>query len=981
MKIKFCGAARSVTGSCHMMEFGEKKILVDCGMRQGADKKTELGEDEFPFVPAEIDAVLLTHAHIDHSGLLPLLVKRGFGGRILATRATAELAGVMLPDSGHIQEQEAEYQNRKNLRAGKPPVQPLYGVQDAIDTLKAFRPVSYNEIAEIVPGLRARFVDAGHLLGSAAIEVWATEGKKTIKLVFSGDIGRDNRPILQDPQPIDGADYVLMEGTYGDRDHEVSAAADKEEELASLLREGMARGGNIVIPSFAIGRTQELLYYIKKLLLRNAVPGLEKIPVYVDSPLGISATQVYERNAADYYDDEALEIAKTGSPFDFPSLRVSQTADESRMINFQPGCNIIISSSGMCDAGRIRHHLKHNLYRTDSTVIFTGYQANGTLGRLLVDGAPKVKLFGEDIKVNAAIRKAEGFSGHAGKSELIEWLDAIGEKGEKPRRVFLIHGEEETLLNFAATLEGRGYAIAVPALLSEIEFAYESEEAPPEISAPAPEPPDTFTPRALSALAKQWKLNGVLSVRKDGRPLYETAYGFADMEKKPLNSLHTRFALGKITALYTAALALLLTKQKTISLEDSLALYVPEYARAKEATLGELLLLKKFVPDYMQEALMGRVEARIREEKLAQAEALKLRFDAATADIGDEAFLEILNGLGALKGEEEETGARSNYRLVGMALARAAKKPLAELMRERIFIPLGLDETALGGAAEASYAELAGGRSIPLGSPRNAAGDAGVVSSIIDLMRFLEALRTGALLGRSLTKKFFSAPDGGSACGWERNYGWYSAFAGFENSRGAVYVSLKHGVSFAVLANAPSIDLAAPPSPDESGAYTLPQRLRRELDATYLACENPKLVPVNESNFTEAMRLKVTPEQENYVAGNAYSLAQAYAMRTVARPYVVAQDGIPVGFVMLFVERKKDMFEIWRFMIDARFQNRGFGEAALALAIEELKRLGAKKAMLSVVPANEEAVRLYERAGFRFTGKADFDEVIMELAL
>ncbi|HWQ59095.1 MAG TPA: MBL fold metallo-hydrolase, partial [Clostridia bacterium] len=253
MKLKFCGAAQCVTGSCHMMQFAGKQILVDCGMRQGADAKTEFGEGEFPFSPAEIDAVLLTHAHIDHSGLIPLLVKRGFAGKIIATRATAELAGIMLPDSGHIQEQEAEYQNRKNLRAGKPQVQPLYTAEDAVDCLKAFRSVTYNDIVEIVPGMRARFVDAGHLLGSAAIEVWANEAGKTLKIVFSGDVGRDNRPILQDPQPIDGADYLLMEGTYGDRDHEVREAEDKEEELANLLREGMTRGGNIVIPSFAIG--------------------------------------------------------------------------------------------------------------------------------------------------------------------------------------------------------------------------------------------------------------------------------------------------------------------------------------------------------------------------------------------------------------------------------------------------------------------------------------------------------------------------------------------------------------------------------------------------------------------------------------------------------------------------------------------------------------------------------------------------------
>lgn len=977
MIIKFCGAARSVTGSCHMMEFGEKKILVDCGMRQGTDKKTELGEGEFPFVPAEIDMVLLTHAHIDHSGLLPLLIKRGFTGKILATHATAELAGIMLPDSGHIQEQEAEYQSRKNLRAGKPEVAPLYDVQDALDTLRAFRPVSYNEIVEVVPDMRARFVDAGHLLGSAAIEVWATEGGKTLKIVFSGDIGRNNRPILQDPQPIDEADYVLMEGTYGDRDHEVSEAADKEAELAALLREGMARGGNIVIPSFAIGRTQELLYYIKKLLVHNAVPGLERIPVYVDSPLGISATQVYERSAQGYYDEEALEMAKSGSPFDFPSLRVSQTAQESKQINFQPGCNIIISSSGMCDAGRILHHLKHNLYRSDSTVIFTGYQAGGTLGRLLLDGAAKVKLFGEEIKVNAAIKKAEGFSGHAGKSELIDWL---GEISPKPRRVFLIHGEAETLESFSHTLTDLGYTTAIPAFLSQVQLTYEGEEELPALTPEAPESADTFAPRALSAIIRQWKLNGAISIRKDDRPILETAYGFANMQDKPLNSLHTRFALGEITALFTASLAFILAREGTLSLNDALSLYVPEYAHAKGISLGELLFMERIAPDYIENAFLGRAEARIREEKLSAAEAQKARFAAAGQRIADAAFIEILNALPE-PGAAEEQGAHSNFRLLGMALERAAGMPLSALMRRWIFAPLAMEETELGGLVEADYSEIIKGRSVSLGQPEGDGGDAGATGSAFDLIRFLEAIRTGALLGEADTQRFFDAREGKSACGLKRNYGWYSAFAGFEGWRSAVYVSPKRGVSFAVLVNAPAADPAGLPEVDETGAHTLAQRLRRELDAIYLVCDKPMLEPVDEANFSEALRLRVAPAQEHFVADNAYSLAQAYAMRDMALPYVVVQDDVPVGFVMLYINQAKGEYGIWRFMVDARFQNKGFGAAALALALAKLQALGAKTACLSVVPGNEAAVRLYEDAGFRFTGKVEADEAYMELTL
>ncbi len=465
MKIRFCGAARSVTGSCHMLSANGKNILVDCGMRQGADKKTELGEDKFPFNPAEIDAVLLTHAHIDHAGLIPLLVKQGFKGSIIATEATTQLSGIMLPDSGHIQEQEAEYQTRKNLRAGRAPAEPLYTVRDAQDALKQFAPISYGETVPVVQGITARFNDIGHLLGSSAIEIWVEEDGKTSKIVFSGDIGREERPIICDPQQVIGADYLVIEGTYGDRNHQESTAEAKEAHLISVLKMGIARGGNIVIPSFAVGRTQELLYYIKRLLMKNAVPGLENVPVYIDSPLGINATKIYEKCAEGYYDEEAREMAKSGSPFDFPNLRVAVTADESKLINAQSGCNIIISSSGMCDAGRIRHHLKHNLYRADSTIVFAGYQAEGTLGRILLDGVKKVRLFGEDVRVNAAIERIEGFSGHAGRDELIEWIEGIG---NKPICTFFVHGEADVLDSFSSAVRALGYNVEVPGLLEEI---------------------------------------------------------------------------------------------------------------------------------------------------------------------------------------------------------------------------------------------------------------------------------------------------------------------------------------------------------------------------------------------------------------------------------------------------------------------------------------------------------------------------------
>lgn len=474
MKIAFFGAARAVTGSCHMLVWEGGKILIDCGMRQGADAKGIYGEDAFPFDPNEISAVVLTHAHIDHSGLLPLLVKRGFSGPIVCTEATAQLCTIMLPDSAHIQMQEAEWQTRKNLRAGKPAVEPMYDIDDAQAALKLYRGISYDEAVQLFPGVKLRLKNIGHLLGSAAAELWVTEGHKTNKVVFSGDIGRGDRPILEDPEPIDTADFVVMEGTYGTRDHEVSTEAAKEAELVEAFRAALARGGNIVIPSFAVGRTQELLYYIKRILLKGLLPALKEVPVYIDSPLGIEATKIYERSAAGYYDEEAREMAKTGSPFDFPTLRVAQTAEESKLINDEKGSKIIISSSGMADAGRIRHHLKHNLYRADSTVLFVGYQAAGTLGRLLVDGLKKVKLFGEEVRVNASIVQIEGFSGHAGKSELIAWL---GNMSPKPQEIFLIHGEEETLLSFQGALQAKGFTTVVPHLGELYELARAGEPA------------------------------------------------------------------------------------------------------------------------------------------------------------------------------------------------------------------------------------------------------------------------------------------------------------------------------------------------------------------------------------------------------------------------------------------------------------------------------------------------------------------------
>ncbi len=467
MNIKFCGAAKAVTGSCHLVECSHGRFLVDCGMRQGEDKNNEYGEDSFPFDPKTINAVLLTHAHIDHSGLLPLLVKQGFNGSILATKATARLCTVMLPDSAKIQESDAKAENRRRIRSGKPEIEPLYTLQDANKALSMFSSVDYDVTAQLMDGVVVCFKDSGHLLGSSSIEVWIKEADRTVKLLFSGDIGRKDRPIIRDPEYVDQADYVIMESTYGDRDHSLFSAEAKRQQFADCLKSAIARGGNIIIPSFAVGRTQELLYYIKSFLDDNSVPGLESIPVYVDSPLAIEATRIYERSVAGFFDEDAQELSAGGSAFDFPTLHISQSTDDSKLINVTPGQKIIISSSGMCEAGRIRHHLKHNLYNNNVTVLFPGYQAVGTLGRMLVDGAKTVRMFGETITVRANIEQLTEFSGHAGKSELIEWISALK---TKPECVFLVHGEDEALNSLEKALSSLGFNVTIPALASTYEL-------------------------------------------------------------------------------------------------------------------------------------------------------------------------------------------------------------------------------------------------------------------------------------------------------------------------------------------------------------------------------------------------------------------------------------------------------------------------------------------------------------------------------
>ena len=455
MQLSFLGAAHEVTGSCHYLQACGKKILIDCGMQQGPD---EYEHQEMPLAPGEVDFVLLTHAHIDHSGRLPLLAKNGFHGTICATDATCDLCGIMLRDSAHIQEFEAEWKNRKGKRAGRDPIEPLYTVDDAETAVGLLSPFVYNQVEQLCDGIAVRFVDVGHLLGSASIEVWVTEDGNTTKIVFSGDIGNLNQPLLRDPAYITDADYIVVESTYGNRLHE--PPPDYSINLAQIIQRTFDRGGNVVIPSFAVGRTQEMLYFLRDIKARGLVHGHDNFPVYVDSPLAIEATTIFQENRVDCFDDEAMELVKHGiNPITFLGLELSVTSEESRAINFDNTPKVIISASGMCDAGRIKHHLKHNLWRRDSTVVFVGYQAVGTLGRSLLEGAKSVKLFGETIEVEAEITSLQGVSGHADQAGLLRWLDAFQ---TPPRRIFVVHGESSVCEEFAGIV-ARRYNVPVSA--------------------------------------------------------------------------------------------------------------------------------------------------------------------------------------------------------------------------------------------------------------------------------------------------------------------------------------------------------------------------------------------------------------------------------------------------------------------------------------------------------------------------------------
>ncbi|QNB45815.1 MBL fold metallo-hydrolase [Thermanaerosceptrum fracticalcis] len=439
MYIQFYGAAGTVTGSCFLITTKNERFLVDCGMFQGSKELKENNYKDFPFNPSEIDFVVLTHAHIDHSGLIPKLYKKGFQGLVHTTKATRELCAVVLPDSGHIQEMEVERKNRKFLRMGYSLIEPIYTVKDAETCLQNFKGYHYEEMIEITPNVKVRFQDAGHILGSALIEVYLTEDGISKKIVFSGDIGNINQPIVDDPTVIREADIIVMESTYGNRYH--LEAEDRLEILTRVVKNTMKKGGNLIIPAFAVERTQDLIYHLMELKDKGVLPELN---IYIDSPMAVEATEVFTRNPQ-FFDEEALAIfQKKGGQnlFTGEGIHYVRTAEESMQLNKIKSGAVIISASGMAEAGRIKHHLKHNLWRPECTVLFVGYQAEGTLGRRILDGEKKVKIHGEEVAVKADIVRIDGFSAHADQKGLVEWLKGFQ---KTPDKVFLVHGEEDAL--------------------------------------------------------------------------------------------------------------------------------------------------------------------------------------------------------------------------------------------------------------------------------------------------------------------------------------------------------------------------------------------------------------------------------------------------------------------------------------------------------------------------------------------------------
>ncbi len=457
MKLTFLGATHEVTGSCTLIEVNGKYGLVDCGMEQGVDVFVNV---EIPVPLSEIDFILLTHAHIDHSGKIPLLFKQGCTAPVYATAATCHLCEIMLRDCAHIQESDAEWRSRKARRAGGEETAPYYSMEDAEAAIAHLRPLDYGQQLHIAEGVVVRYIDAGHLMGSASIEVWLTEGDVTKKIVFSGDIGNLNQPLINDPQYIREADYVVTESTYGDRNHE-KADVNNIRYLADCIQRVLDRGGNLVIPSFAVGRTQEILYFIREIKTKGMVTGHGDFPVYVDSPLANEATGIFLQCDRHYFDEATAEMLDQGiNPLMSPGVKLSVSSEESKAINFDREPKIILSASGMCEAGRIRHHLKHNLWRQESMVLFVGYQAVGTTGRKLLDGAKHVTLFNEDICVRAEIGFLPGKSGHADRDGLVRWITAFD---PRPAMVFVNHGDDAAMKSYANLLSDEyGFTVGAP---------------------------------------------------------------------------------------------------------------------------------------------------------------------------------------------------------------------------------------------------------------------------------------------------------------------------------------------------------------------------------------------------------------------------------------------------------------------------------------------------------------------------------------
>ncbi len=474
MRITFYGAAQTVTGSCHVVEAANKKIMIDCGLFQGNRWSRERNYQPFAMIPKTVDYLLITHAHIDHSGLIPKLYKHGFQGRALATGMTIDLLEVMLPDSGHIQEMEVERLNRKAMRAGKKLIEPIYTVDDAFNCVEKIERAKYNQVIRLDENITVRFMDAGHILGSSIVELWVREGTNQTKLVFSGDLGASGKPFVKEPTVIEDADYLVMECTYGDRLHK--DVGDRLEKLRAVILETYEKGGNLIIPAFAVERTQDLLYDINQLLVSDRLPPME---VYVDSPMAVAATEIFKRNYENFDQETTKLISEGDNPLTMPVLNLSSTVEESRALNEIKRGAIILSASGMADAGRIKHHLKHNLWRPECTVLFVGFQAPGTKGQQLLGGARSIRIHGEEVAVRADIRSIDGYSSHADQLELLAWINAYK---QKPARYFLVHGTPEALAAMERLIQEKtGIEAYAPAWQETIELTPGVEFSPEEL--------------------------------------------------------------------------------------------------------------------------------------------------------------------------------------------------------------------------------------------------------------------------------------------------------------------------------------------------------------------------------------------------------------------------------------------------------------------------------------------------------------------